>query len=379
MTWFRGKTFLQKPITHVAFVIDASGSMGQHAQAVVDVFDNQIKFLARRSEELDQEARVAIYVFDDVVHCLYSSLDVLRMPSLKGLYQVGNTTALLAATLLAQEDLAQTFTKYGDHAFLTFVITDGFENASPRGTQEKLVKLLAEQAAEGRWTIAALVPGQNSRIAMQDLGFPAGNIEVWDIHSATGVEEAGKRIQASTDAYMTSRTQTGLRSTNTLFAGSAQQVNAQTVQAAGLTPLDPDKFFLTTAASTDKVPLILSGVRKRTRKDGSVHTSEGIKCVDISALIEATGRRYVVGNAFYELVKKKETVAGNKRIAVVERDTHKVYMGKAARQLIGLGDQNAVVMPVPPDASGKPPFKVFIESQSFNRHVPIGSQVLYLK
>ncbi|CAM5271568.1 hypothetical protein SDIAM26S_05691 [Streptomyces diastaticus subsp. diastaticus] len=51
------------------------------------------------------------------------------MPSLKQLYRVGGMTALLAATLTSQRELAQTAQLYGDHSFLTFVLTDGQENA----------------------------------------------------------------------------------------------------------------------------------------------------------------------------------------------------------------------------------------------------------
>jgi len=95
-------------------------------------------------------------------------------------------------------------------------------------------------------------------------------------------------------------------------------------------------------------------------------------------MVRSTGRPYVLGNAFYELVKS-EKVSGNKRIAVVERATSKVFLGKAARQLIGLGDHDARVRPMPRDSSGHPPFKIFVESQSTNRHLPLGTQVLYLK
>lgn len=364
-------------IDHVMFVIDKSGSMWQHTDNVPAVFNSQIRWLSKRSQELRRETRVTVYFFSGVdnIECVVFDKDAMREPSIAGLYKPGGSTALIHATMKAIGDLNKTYMEYGDHALLTFVLTDGGETDQPH-MSKTLERFLGSQPDNS--TVAVLVPDAGSAREAQRYGFPAGNISIWDVNKATGVAEAGAVIEKAMETFYELR-QSGIRSTNTLFAGSAQQVNAQTVAAAGLTALDPDKFFLTVAAATDKVPLIVSGVRKRTRKDGTVHTSEGTKCVDISALIEATGRQYVVGNAFYELVKKKETVAGNKRIAVVERDTHKVYMGKAARQLIGLGDQNAVVMPVPPDASGKPPFKVFIESQSYNRHVPIGSQVLYLK
>ncbi|MEU3878202.1 hypothetical protein AB0E87_30690, partial [Streptomyces sp. NPDC029704] len=86
----------QNYINHVALVLDASSSMSHLSQKVVEVADQQIAYLARRSQELDQETRVTVYVFADKVECVIYDKDVLRMPSLKQLYRVGGMTALLA-------------------------------------------------------------------------------------------------------------------------------------------------------------------------------------------------------------------------------------------------------------------------------------------
>ncbi|KPC83312.1 hypothetical protein ADL27_47255, partial [Streptomyces sp. NRRL F-6602] len=106
--------------------------MSRLSGKVIEVADQQIAYLARRSRELDQETRVTVYVFANKVECVIYDKDVLRMPSLKQLYRVGGMTALLAATLTSQRELAQTAQLYGDHSFLTFVLTDGQENASHR-------------------------------------------------------------------------------------------------------------------------------------------------------------------------------------------------------------------------------------------------------
>lgn len=92
----------QNYINHVALVLDASSSMRRLSHKVVEVADQQIAYLARRSQELDQETRVTVYVFADQVECVIYDKDVLRMPSLKQMYRVGGMTALLAATLKSQ-------------------------------------------------------------------------------------------------------------------------------------------------------------------------------------------------------------------------------------------------------------------------------------
>lgn len=92
----------QNYINHVALVLDASSSMSRLSGKVIEVADQQIAYLARRSRELDQETRVTVYVFANKVECVIYDKDVLRMPSLKQLYRVGGMTALLAATLTSQ-------------------------------------------------------------------------------------------------------------------------------------------------------------------------------------------------------------------------------------------------------------------------------------
>lgn len=357
----------QNLINHVAFVLDASSSMRGKERDVISVFDGQIAWLAKRSKELDQETRVTVYVFASGVECVIFDKDVMRLPSIRDFYRTSGNTALRDATIQSQEELAQTFTKYGSHAFLTFVLTDGEENVS-RSKPAALVDLLARQ--DDRWTLAALVPNSHGRISCIDAGFPRGNVEVWDTNSVTGVAEVGEVIRGATETYMVNRTM-GTNSSKTLFAGSAQQVNQQTVSAAGLTALDPDQFFLIPVAASTMAPMLRSG------KPTKAHP-EGLACVEIMKMVESTGRRYEIGKGFYQLVKS-EKVAGNKRIAVVDRSTSKVYLGKAARQLIGLSDVDQRVRPMPKDSSGAPPFEIYIESQSVNRHLPIGTRILLLK
>lgn len=363
-------------IDHVMFVIDKSGSMWRHKENVPAVFNSQIQWLSKRSQELGRETRVTVYFFSGMydVECVVFDKDAMREPSIAGLYNPGGSTALIHATMKAIGDLNKTYMEYGDHALLTFVLTDGGETDQPQ-MSSTLASFLGSQPDNS--TVAVLVPDEGGARDARRYGFPEGNISVWDVNKATGVAEAGAVIEKAMETFYDLR-QSGIRSTNTLFAGSAQQVNAQTVAAAGLTALDPDKFFLFPVVPSDLAPVVISGVRTRKRKDGSIQTTEGTKCVEISAMVRATGRPYVLGNGFYELVKS-EKIAGNKRIAVVERATSKVYLGKAARQLIGLGDHDVRVKPMPKDASGAPPFKIFVESQSINRHLPIGSQVLLLK
>ncbi|MBZ4320465.1 vWA domain-containing protein [Streptomyces huiliensis] len=341
----------QNYINHVALVLDASSSMSHLSGKVVDVADRQIAYLARRSQELDQETRVTVYVFADQVECVIYDKDVLRMPSLKQLYRVGGMTALLAATLKSQRELARTAQLYGDHSFLTFVLTDGQENASghcadaPSRDPRELARAVASmiETQEDNWTLAVLVPDQMGKREAMQCGFPKDNIAVWDATSTHGLEEAGEVIREATEKFMVGRTK-GIRGSRAVFSTGADAVNQDTIKAAGLTPVDPAEYRLLPVARE-------AGIREWVTENG--HT-------------------YRTGCAFYQL-SKSEKVQARKRIAVLEKKTDQVYTGPEARALLGLPD---VEVRVRPDHNDD--FTIFVQSTSVNRKLVPNTRLLLM-
>lgn len=328
-------------INHVVLVLDASASMTPHRNELVRVADGQVKYLARRSQELDQETRVSIYSFSNDVRCLIYDKDVLRLPSISTLYHPGGMTALVDATLKSLDDLSQTATLYGDHAFLAFVLTDGQENRS-RNRPAKLVDRL--NGIPNNWTVACLVPDQRSVFESKGFGFPPDNIAVWDAQSAAGVAEVGETIRRATDNFMQARA-TGVRGTRTLFSTGLDAVNASTVHDA-LTPLAPTAY--------DILP---------------VHQDSPIR-----EYVYSRGLNYQIGKGFYQLTKT-ENIQPQKQVAIREKSTGEVYWGDGARDLLGL-PRNMQVR-VKPNIN--PEYDVFVQSTSVNRKVLRDTDLLVLR
>ncbi|MFJ9589642.1 vWA domain-containing protein [Streptomyces acidicola] len=341
----------QNYINHVALVLDASSSMSHLSRKVVEVADQQIAYLARRSRELDQETRVTVYVFADKVECVIYDKDVLRMPSLKQLYRASGMTALLAAALKSQRELAQTAQLYGDHSFLTFVLTDGQENAShrcpdaPTRNQGELVEAVAKmiETQKDNWTLAVLVPDQMGKREAMQCGFPKDNIAIWDATSTHGLEEAGQVIQQATEKFMVGRTQ-GIRGSRAVFSTGAETVNKDAIKAAGLTPVNPSKYQLIPVA----------------------------RAAAIRDWVVESGHTYRTGGAFYQL-SKSEKVQAQKQIAVLEKKTDRVYTGPEARALLGLPD---VEVRVRPDHNDD--FTIFVQSTSVNRKLVPNTRLLLM-
>lgn len=335
----------EKPniINHIGLVLDASGSMAGHASNLIKVADGQIQYLAQRSQELDQETRISIWTFSyaNKIQCVVWDKDVLRLPSISKYYRADGQTAFIDATFKALDDLGETPERYGDHSFLVYVLTDGLENASHRRGDDLLQRL---NSLPDHWTVGALVPNMNAKHEAKRYGFPAGNIEIWDTNSSIGISEVGARVRAATDAYMTARA-SGTRSTRSLFSTDAQAVNVQTIKQAGLTPLSRNSYML--------VPV---------PKD----------CV-INQFTQECGQTYQLGRGYYQL-SKTETIQPNKQIAIIERGPGaQVYIGRDARQMIGLPDMEVRVKP-----DYNPDYMVFVQSTSINRKLIAGTKYLYL-
>src|SRR5690242_8782421 len=171
----------QRLINHVALVLDGSSSMSKHKSNLIKVADEQIRHLALRSEELSQETRVSVYLFDYTVECLIFDMDVMRLPSISDLYRANGMTALVDAVVKSQEDLSSTSQIYGDHAFLTFVLTDGMENHS---THSWTVLPEYTVHAEENWTVGFLVPDRQGTAYLTRAGVDPGMISLWDASSA---------------------------------------------------------------------------------------------------------------------------------------------------------------------------------------------------
>lgn len=345
-----------KKINHVVKLVDVSGSMRGKEAAVIKVLDNQIAFMAQLSRDTDQETRVTIYFFDDQVECVVFDTDVLRLPSIADLYHVRGRTALRDAFIQAQAELAQTCQLYGDHAYLIFGFTDGYENASATRPYQ-LTDMLKNLPKN--WTTAIFVPDVNGRLAAVGAGFPEGNVAIWNTNSATGVEEVGQEMQKATSDYFNLRA-SGVTGTRTLFSTDASAVNAATIKAAKLAPLAQDRYLL--------IPV--STPRER---DGAVLNKDKDWVWEIRTFVLHSGAPWSLGSVYYRLAKK-ERIGGQKKLAVLEKKTGKVFVGDTIRALIGLPDGDMSVA-----ADFNPDYEIYVQSTSNNRHLKKGEQLLVLK
>ena len=330
----------QNYINHIAFIVDKSGSMHYLEDSVVKVFDSQVHYLARRSKELDQETRITTYLFDDNVECVFYDKDCLRLPSIKEVYRVGNQTALIDATIKAIDDLKKTPELYGNHSFLIYVISDGMNNINNCRASElsNIINKLPDN-----WTLAFLAPNQQAVFEGKKFGFPAANIQVWDV-SVKGMEETGEIIRKATDVFMQSRT-SGMKGTKNLFNLDISNLTSRDIKGK-LQELSPKEYELLIVYQDAVIkPYVESWMKTD----------------------------YIKGSAYY-LLEKPEKIQPYKNICIWHKKNGKVFSGNQARQLLNLPDFEVKVNPV-----NHPDYELFVQSTSVNRKLAKGSKVLVMK
>jgi hypothetical protein len=354
-------------INHVICKIDASTSMDHLTHAVVKVFDGFVAHLAEQSQVNGQETRITVYLFGSYgsQQCIIWDKDVLRMPSLEGLYRPYGNTALIQTTLLATREAREIPVRHGDHSFLFVGWTDGQENDStrPRGyeAQRQIIAELRQtiESAPENETYALFVPDQVAVHTAKQYGYPAGNISVWDASSAHGVEEAGLVMRNVASAYMAGRAQ-GVRGYSARSAGSSgglfrmRDFKAADVQAS-LTPVTPGSFFFLDVTQANRDP-----------------GSDGAR---LDRFYEGeTGHPYPKGRCYYEFTKA-EKVQGYKQVAIEVDGT--LYSGTLdeTRGLLGLPSDHEVKLR--PDQ--KPGATIFIQSTSNNRKLMPGTRLLVMR
>lgn len=333
---------MTKPVNylnHVAFILDGSGSMTGLKNDVIRVFDKQVAQLRELSKNSGQEVRLTVYIFDNVVENVIFDMDVLRVPSLKDLYWVRGSTALIDATLQGIKDLKQTCQLYADHAFLLYVLTDGDNNVNNHKSNDLLKTI---ETLPDNWTVAAFVPSQSSKFTIEKFGFPKQNIAVWSTTS-DGMDDVGDIITKATTSYIQNRS-VGIRSSKNLFSLNTAQLNDSAVKNK-LTELKSSEYSLLPVGKESPIKDFVIGFTKD----------------------------YIPGSAYYQLTKS-EKIQASKQICVQDKKNGKIYTGQNARDLLGLPNYEVKVCPIQHDK-----YNIYVQSLSVNRKLMSGTNLLVMK
>ena len=331
--------------THVAFCIDESGSVRGIISPLVKAYNQTQSDIREAVLSEGQEASMTALAFGDRVlkhRILYAGQQVQTVTLLKvsDLNPTG-LTPLFDSVYRAIKKLEELDDGDPTTSFIITVVTDGQENDSRKPGVHATLALINEKTATDRWTFTFMVPRGESQWFSRKYGIPIGNIQDWDTKTAKGTEEGFAISSQAYRGYFTGRSK-GIMSTKSFYSN----LSGVTVREARSE---------------------LSEITKQV----TVITAKNL-CL-IKECIENQGLPYIKGAAFYQLVKTEKKVQPYKIVAVRVKSSGKIYAGNEARVMLGIDVSNTVRL-VPGD-HGK--FDVFIQSTSYTRKIPQGTDVLY--
>jgi hypothetical protein len=356
---------------YITILLDSSGSIGAYGleQKMRDAYNNQIATIKEQSYESGQETFFSLYVFGVYSYngglggMQYGGRQIERRafathieqaPFLTSAnYKASGNTPLVHCIEAAIQELSQVKDANDSNtSFLLMVMTDGEDTESQYNSVHKaeVARLIREKTRSDRWTFACAGP-QSAKQSMLSLGFPEGNLHLWE-QTQKGAEQMAFASNVGTQAYFSSRS-AGQTSVKSFYQTDLSKVSPQAIKNLQNFNNKFRGFVITDKDCT--------GVNQNNKPS-----------VDIAEFIKNQGLQYQVGKAFYELTKTEE-IHGHKELAIKHLKTGEVYGGHEAKTLLGLPtDKTFKVKP-----GNHTDYKVFCQSTSMNRKLLAGTEVLY--
>jgi len=334
--------------TYIAIVLDSSSSIG-HSRLTASVrqtFNNIKATLQRKSALKNQDVYVSLITFNDRVNePLFKHANVNMIPDLDHTnYNPGGGTALFdaVASAIALFDNVPTDE---NTSFLIHPITDGEELNSVFTTASDLKRMIVNREDKGNWTFAFQLPVGRREVFCRQFGIAIDNVNEWEL-TEIGTRKMSDETSNAVSNYMDNRAR-GVTQTKGFFKAT------------------PDLSKVNVKKQLDD---LAASFRLFTVANESI----------IRGFVEEqTGKDYIPGTAFYQLVKP-EKVQPSKEVLIQEKNTgrtKKIYGGPEARDLIGLPrDQHAKIVP-----GNHGNYDIFIQSKSVNRILPRGTKLLLAK
>ena len=172
-------------LTEIAFVLDRSGSMSAVAQSAAAGFN---EFL-RDQQAAPGQARFTLVLFDDEYLVPAAAVPIAEMVPLDaGTYVPRGSTALLDAIGRTVDDLgrrlAATPAPERPAKVIVAILTDGYENASHRYSQQDIARRIRHQRDKYGWEFLFLGANQDAIATAAGMNIAAANAATFQADAA---------------------------------------------------------------------------------------------------------------------------------------------------------------------------------------------------
>lgn len=173
---------MKKDYTHIVFILDASGSMGE----MIEPLRLQLNDFLAGFRHSSGQTVVDIYQYSDVVEHLIHSADLSEYQGdFLQAYNCSGHTALYDAVCLAIDTLGEQFTRMAeedrpDRVFVV-IIGDGIDNVSKRYTCQHLRDRVLHQTFIYNWQFLLATTKLDANLIGGPLGIPGENQMVFEL------------------------------------------------------------------------------------------------------------------------------------------------------------------------------------------------------
>lgn len=186
--------------THIAVVLDKSGSMSNVVDETISGFNDYLASLQK--DEKHQDMLMTLTLFDTALLTPIVAEPVDKVLSLdKTRYVPSGFTALNDAIVSTVKSMTPKVAK--DDRAIVVIITDGQENSSKDATKKEVLELISRKEGEGNWTFTYLSAAPSAFADAQAFGICNGNVAAY-ANTSTGTQAAFKGLSVATMCYTSS-------------------------------------------------------------------------------------------------------------------------------------------------------------------------------
>lgn len=228
-----------KPVkeTHIAGVLDSSGSMGYLKVETIGAYNAFVKDI-ESDQDATNETTMTLVTFGEGmgdVRVKYSTLPIRDKKSTARLtdktYNPSGNTPMYDGIGKAIEELEKYDVAGKDVAFLVSIFTDGYENASRSWSQERLHQKITELQAKGNWTFTFVGANVDLSVMQQNLGMHFGNMSTYTA-THDGMQVMSHNHSIGTQTYLSTRSAGGRSMGNFYEAEQTDLLTDPAIKAA---------------------------------------------------------------------------------------------------------------------------------------------------
>jgi uncharacterized protein YegL len=179
--------------THVAILLDRSGSMESCRDATISGFNEYVEHIRKTASEEGLDARITLTVFNHDVLVKHFAAPLAKLHRInRQTYVPDGNTAMLDAVGTTIDMLREDVKPSDDTTFLVCIVSDGYENASRRFGWADIAERIQRLTATDRWTFTYLGSNQDLSVVARELSIPAANTATYNA-SPEGTSHAWTR------------------------------------------------------------------------------------------------------------------------------------------------------------------------------------------